>query len=138
MAVRYGWLDRLYGTNVTYLTQKNNIFEDLSFWKLIIFLLACNHGVRKEKLPFQKTVFPKKYLDTALNSSFSKAKINTFPNIYYILLYQSFTPGNKFFILTFWLKGLKTESNYWSWFFSEYKWSKDGEHQVCLAFFGTT
>ena len=56
-------------------------------------------------------------------------------NVYYILLYQFFTPGNWSFIIPFWLRHWKTESDYWTWFFSQYKWSKDGVHQVCLAFF---
>ena len=71
------------------------------------------------------------------NSSFYRKITNKYLS-YYILLYQSLTPGNWSLILTFWLKGWKAESNYWTWFFSQYKWSKDGVHQVCLAFFGTT
>ena len=73
------------------------------------------------------------------NSSFySKPQINAFCNIYYILLYRSFTPWNWSLRLTFWLKDWKAESNYWTWFFSQYKWSKDVVHQICRAFFGTT
>ena len=71
------------------------------------------------------------------NSSFYRKITNKYLS-YYILLYQSLTPGNWSLILTFWLKGWKAESNYWTWFFSQYKWLKDGVHQVCLAFFGTT
>ena len=49
----------MYGTNVTYSAPQNNIFEDLRFWKLVIFLTASNQGFVKEKLPLQKTVSPK-------------------------------------------------------------------------------
>ena len=49
----------LYGTNVRYLTSQNKFLEDLRYQKFVILLPPGNHGVSKEKLPFQKTVSPK-------------------------------------------------------------------------------
>ena len=44
-----------------YLTPQNTFLEDLRNQKLVIFLPPGNHGVAKEKLPYQKTV-PQKNL----------------------------------------------------------------------------
>ena len=69
---------------------------------------------------WNKNIHPVVYIN---NSSFySKNKINTFHNIFYILSYWSFTPETWSFIKTYWLKDWKAESNYWTWFFSQYKW----------------
>ena len=58
-----------------------------------------------------KNIHPVVYVNKTAPSTV-KTKLNTFCNIYYILLYWSFTPGNLSFILTYWLKGWKAESNY--------------------------
>ena len=113
-------------------------FQDLSrtFNKCQDFpgiLRSCTHSKNKIYFLQNKNIYPVVYTN---NSTFIvKAKINAFHNIYYILLYWFFTPGNWSFILTFWLKDWKAESNYWPWFFSQYKRFKGGIHQVCLAFF---
>ena len=41
------------------MTSQNKFLEDLRYQKFVILLPPGNHGVSKEKLPFQKTVSPK-------------------------------------------------------------------------------
>ena len=65
-----------------YLTPQNTFLEDLRNQKLVIFLPPGNHGVAKEKLPYQKTV-PQKI------SGYSPATIQ----IYFTLhIYYNYLP----------------------------------------------
>ena len=81
----------------------------LDFWRnsrtFQDFYGSCTNSNNKISFLQNKNIYPVVCINNS--SSTLKAKINTFRNIYYILLYRSFTPENWSFILTFWLKGWK-------------------------------
>ena len=99
-------------------------------------LRRCTNSNNKISFLQDKIIHPVVYIN---NSSFYRKTTNICLsyNILYIII-SIFHSWELSLILTFWLKDWKAESNYWTWFFSQYKWTKDGVYQVCLAFFGTT